>query len=274
MTSTSCWSKKAAVSRIVWGGALSWTYTKLRPNTPVAHSNIWFPRIWMYWCRFMAPSTMTSSLLLPWWIAPHTMTDRPRFPSLGWMQASITLSPCLRRTRTRPSLWYRENRDSSLEKQCLHCLRSHTLCLLPHSRRRRLCSKVRLGHLAGRRDQYPAAKSHLRMVRTDIRLTNRRIICIRRWGAEMKRFVLTIWSSWRSFRGVEIFIEPPCFLWCGRPVYRLRRKILLMHPWDTPSILATFHGELPSADNLTICCRICYGKFCGMIPFKNSKKFQ
>ena len=77
----------------------------------------------------------------PWWIAPHTMTDGPRFPSLGWTQALISLSPYLRRTRTRPSLWYRENRDSSLKIQCLHCLRSHTLCLLPHSRRRRLCSK-------------------------------------------------------------------------------------------------------------------------------------
>ena len=51
----------------------------------------------------------------PWWIAPHTMTDRPRFPSLGWTQATISLSSCLRRTRTRPSLWYRENWDSSLK---------------------------------------------------------------------------------------------------------------------------------------------------------------
>ena len=67
----------------------------------------------------------------PWWIAPHTMIDGPRFPSLGWTQASISLSPCLRRTVTRPSLWHRKNRDSSLKIQCLHCLRSHTLCLLP-----------------------------------------------------------------------------------------------------------------------------------------------
>ena len=36
-------------------------------------------------------------------------------------------------------------------------------------------------------------------------------------------------------RGVEILIEPPRFLWCGRPVSRLRRKILLMHPWDPPA---------------------------------------
>ena len=98
MTSTSCWSKKATVSRAVWGGALSWMYTKLCPNTPVAHGNIWFLSIWMYRCRFMPASTTTSSLLPPWWIAPHTVTDGPRFPSLGWTQASISLSPCLRRT--------------------------------------------------------------------------------------------------------------------------------------------------------------------------------
>ena len=118
----------ATVSRAVWGGALSWTYTKLCPNIPVAHGNIWFLRIWIYRCQFMAPSTTTSSLLPSWWIVPHTMTDGPRFPLLGWTQASISLSPCLRRTRTRPSLWYRENRDSSLKIQCLHCLRSHTWC--------------------------------------------------------------------------------------------------------------------------------------------------
>ena len=52
----------------------------------------------------------------------------------------------------RPLLWYMENRDSSMKIQCLHCLRSHTLCLLPNSRWRRLCSKVSLGHLAGYRN--------------------------------------------------------------------------------------------------------------------------
>ena len=171
----------------------------------------------------------------PWWIAPHTMTDLLWFPSLGWTQASISLSPCLRRTQTRPSLWYRENQGSSLKIQCLQCLRFHTLCLLPHSQRHRLCSKVSLGHLAGCRDQYPVARSHLRIVRTDICLSNRRIMCIRRRGAEMKRFVMTIRSSSQSSRGVEISIELPRFLWCGRPVCRLHRKILLMHPWDTPA---------------------------------------
>ena len=163
----------------------------------------------MYRCQIMAPSTTTSPLPPPppWWMAPHTMTAGPRFPSFGWMQASISLSPCLRHTRTRPSLWDRENRDSSLKIQCLYCPGSHTMCLLPHPRQRRLCSKVSLGNLAGRRDQYPVPRTHLRMVPTDIRLPNRRIICIRRRGAEMKRFILTIRSSWRSSHSGEIFIE-------------------------------------------------------------------
>ena len=140
MTSTFCWLKKAAASRALWGRALSWMYTKLCPNTPIAHGNIWFLRIWMHLCRFMAPSTTTSSLPPPPppppppmvdCIAPHTMTYGPRFPSLGWTQASISLSPCLWHTRTRPSLWYREKRDSSLKIQCLHCLRCHTLVPRP-----------------------------------------------------------------------------------------------------------------------------------------------
>ena len=118
----------------------------------------------------------------------------------------------------------------------------------PHARRRRLCSKVSLGHLAGRWDQYPAARSYLWMVRTDIRLPNCRIICIHRREAEMKR--------------LDIFIEPPFFLRCGRPVSRLGQKILLMHPWDISSILPTSRWELPSADNLTIPCSICSGTFC------------
>ena len=164
MTSTSCWSKKAAMSRAVWGGALSWTYTKLRPNTTVAHENIYSSGSGCpdagSWLHPPRPAHSSS----PWWIAPHTMTDGTRFPSLGWTQASTSPSPCLRRTRTRPSLWYRENRDSSLKIQCLHCPRSHTLCLLPHSWQRHLCSKVSPGHLPGRRDQYLAARSRLRMV--------------------------------------------------------------------------------------------------------------
>ena len=217
--------------------------------------------------RYFVPQLNMVDCNWTWWIAPPSITDGPRFPSLVWTQTSISLSPWLRCTRTRPPLWYRKNQNSSLKTQCPHCLRSHTLCLLPHARHR-LCSNVSLGHLAGRRSQYPAARSRLRMVRTDIRLPNRRIICIRRRGAEMKRFVLTIRSSWRSSRGVEIFIEPPRFLWYGRPVSRLRRKILLMHPWDTPSILATSRRELPSATTWQFAAVFALANFVAWSPLK------
>ena len=55
---------QCTVHNAVLGGALSWTYTKLRPNIPVTHGNIWFLRIWMYRCRLMAPSTTTTSHVL------------------------------------------------------------------------------------------------------------------------------------------------------------------------------------------------------------------
>ena len=129
MASTSCWSKKATVSRAVWGGALSWTYTKLRPNTPVAH------RPWQHLIPHdldvPMPVHACPPVVVNWTPYHEKRTDGPRFPSLGWTQASISLSPCLRRTRTRPPLWHRENRDSSLKIQLLHCLTSHTLCLPP-----------------------------------------------------------------------------------------------------------------------------------------------
>ena len=147
------------------------------------------------------------------------------------------------------------DRVDSLTIQCLHCLRSHTMCLLPHSRWRRLCSKVTLGHLAGRRDQHPPPKSadHLHSQ------TRSREEAFRSDHSEQ----LTV------FPCVEILIEPPRFLWCGRPVSRLRRKILLIHPWDP---------QHPGYFLLRIAiCRQpdhCSGKFCGMIPFKSSKKYQ
>ena len=57
-------------------------------------------------------------------------------------------------------------------------------------------------------------------------------------------------------------------MWCDRPVSWLCRKILLMHPWNTPSILATSRWELPSADNLTIRCSICSANFVASSPLK------
>ena len=155
-------------------GAGPWTYTKLRPSTPVAHGNICFLRIWMYYrCRPRPappplPPMAGCTPYQDWWA---TISFIRLDAGTNHLDPTVAV------------VW--GNWDASVKIQCLHCLRSHILCLLPHSRRRRLCSKVSLGHLAGRLDQYPAVKSRLRMVRTDIRLPNRRIICIRRRGVQM-----------------------------------------------------------------------------------------
>ena len=150
----------------------------------------------------------------------------------------------------------------------LHCLRSHTLCLLTHTRRRCLCSKVNLGHLAGRRDQYPAARSRLRMVQADIRLPNRRIIRIRRRGTEMKQFVLTIRSNWWSSRGVEIFIEPPRFLWCGRLVSRLSRKFCLCILETPPASWLLLVEDCHLPKNWQFAAVFALAKFVGWSPLK------
>ena len=216
MTSTSCWSKKVTVSCAAWGGALFWMYTKLRPNTssPLATFDSTGSG-----CRFMAHPHRSDPPPPPMDVDCIPYHDWRATISVIRLDASINQPlplPTAHQDPTVTVVW--ENRDSSLKIQYLYCLRSQTLCFLPHSRRRRLCSRVSLGHAAGRGDQYPAARSHFRMVRTDIHLPNRRTICIRWRGAEMKRFVLTIWSSWRFSRGVEIFIEPPRFLWRGHSV--------------------------------------------------------
>ena len=242
MTSTSCWSKKAAMSRAVW-----------------VHGSIHHDQL--------IPAPMVD--------CTQTMTDGQRFPSLGWTQASISPSPCLRRTRTRPSLWLwgepgliTEDTVSPLS-EVPHCVSPPPLtAALPVLQNEPRTSDWTPRPTSGGQkpspngsNWHPPPKSadHLR---------------IRRRGAEMKRSVLTTRSSWRSSRGMEIFILPPRFLWYGRPVSQLRRQILLMHPWDTPCILATSCWEVPFAYNLTSRCNVCSGKCCGMIPFNSSKKYQ
>ena len=181
--------------------------------------------------------------------------DGPRFPSLGWTQASINLSPCLRRTRTRTSLWYRENGDLSLKIQCLPC---HT-----HSRRRRLCSKVSLGHLAGRRDPYPAARSHIRMVRTNIHLP---IIT-----DEEPRWSSSFWPFW-AVDGLPV-------AWRFSPNLRASSdvvgqsldciaKILLMHFWDTLAswLLLAENFHLPTT--LQFAAVFALGNFVAWSPLK------
>ena len=91
MTSTSYCLRM--VSRAVWGVALSWACTMFRSKTSVAQGSIWSRRSLMWCWRLRVPYSTIS--LLPWRIAPHTMTEGPWLPSISWVHASIGPSPCL-----------------------------------------------------------------------------------------------------------------------------------------------------------------------------------
>ena len=60
----------------------------------------------------------------PGWSRCSPLPRCPPFLWVGWMQASTSLSPWLRRTRALSLLWHRENTDSSLKMQCLLWWRS------------------------------------------------------------------------------------------------------------------------------------------------------
>ena len=69
---------------------------------------------------------------------------------IQWLNPYIYRSlPCLQCTRARPSLWNSVKRNLTLKTQSLQCLRSHLLCIRPHTWRHRLWSKVNKGHLIG-----------------------------------------------------------------------------------------------------------------------------
>ena len=193
--------------------------------------------------------------------------DRWAAISMCWLkQASISPSHCPQRTRALPSLWHRENLDSSLKMQCLQWRRCQIRCLRPHSPRRRLCTKVSLGHLAGHQNRHPATRSRFITVRAIMYLPKRRIICILRREAEIKRFILIIRSKWRPSWGVYIFCLPPRFLWSGRLCCLIPPRTFPTHPFVTPIILATSHWELTCIDNKTICHKTCSSKFRSKVP--------
>ena len=101
-------------------------------------------------------STQDDQLLPPWWIAPRpSLMGRDRHEMAG----------CRHRSASRPA--------RGAPEPYHHCgvgrTWTHWRCsfssdqsswlgaLWPHTRRRRLCTKVTLRHLAGRRYQHPAA---------------------------------------------------------------------------------------------------------------------
>ena len=69
------------------------------------------------------------------------------------------------------------------------------------------CTKVSLGQLAGSWNQHPTAKGRFITVLAVMCLLKRRIICIFRRGAEMKRFIPTMQSKWRASHGIDILLS-------------------------------------------------------------------
>ena len=107
MASTSCWSRNATMSSATCGEAL---YSLIQSSDRASLS----PMVaygppesgCIDACALSYPGWPGYSSHA-WWIAPRTITDGLRFPWVSsWMQASISLSPCLWHTRALPSLWY------------------------------------------------------------------------------------------------------------------------------------------------------------------------
>ena len=114
MTSTSCCSRKAAVSRAVWEIALSWTYTKFSPKTHIAQGSMLSQSSLMRRWRLVVPSRKNSSLPHHGgWYPTSWMGGNGYHPWVWCMHQSLPLSNSVKR-------------DSSLKTQCL---RSHFLCV-------------------------------------------------------------------------------------------------------------------------------------------------
>ena len=150
MTSISCCTRKAVMSRAVWGMALSWTYTKFHPKKarrPMKHTVAE---------KYFAALAVDGSIQ---YTAP-TM-DGTRHHNWGatvnvrGLDARIyQSSPCLRCTVARPSSVLNSVKwDSSLKIERLQCLRCRLLCIITQTRWRCLWSKVNLRQLTGRLDR-------------------------------------------------------------------------------------------------------------------------
>ena len=74
------------------------------------------------------PSNTTSSLLSVWCMAPHTKTEGPRLPSMGWMHTPIGLSPWLQLAHEH------DHHCETVWSETHHCACGPTFCALsPHT---------------------------------------------------------------------------------------------------------------------------------------------
>ena len=192
------------------------------------------------------------------------MADGPLFPWVGWMQASISISPCLRRTwshhhygigRTWTHWRYSVSSDEDPwlgVSDPIHDDFAHAPKLTSGSRQ-----DTGTG---------TAATSRFITVRSVVCLPKR----ILRWGAT--------WNgpSWPHEASESLGgASTPRFIWSGRPCCLLRRKTLLVNPSITPRILASLHLELRCVDNKTISRKTCFGKFRGMrLPITRENRMK
>ena len=137
------------------GRALSSMSKKSSPY-PWAKGTTTGSMIWLiYPWAFKFPSTITNWVFPSADTPPQTITLPPRPCCTVRTQGSWYLSPSLRHTRHLPSLCWRQNRDSSVNKTWLQSWRDHLKGSLAHPRRRRLWSGLKCGLMAGFLDQIP-----------------------------------------------------------------------------------------------------------------------
>ena len=170
------------------------------------------------WCSVGAwgfhPAPPVHSSYYGGWHPIPWLTDHGYRPWVGWMTHLSIQFPLAcgahehdhncEATRSQIHYW---------KHVCLQCLRSQRLCVLPHTRRGHLWSKVNLGHMAKRLDRSTAARSLFTILRTDNLLRNRRIISTCRPGAETKRLSLTVQLSLSSGCGQTPPTSTPPLIW-------------------------------------------------------------
>ena len=130
------------------------------------------------------------------------------------------LSPCLRWTRTRPPLWNSVKRDSSKKTQCLHCLRSHILCVHTHTHTHTYTATspvIQNESETPGGTPTPTASSQKPVYNAPTwqHPSKSAVISTCRGATEMKRLSLIIRINCLSSRSVVRLLQHPYLHWCG-----------------------------------------------------------
>ena len=157
---------------------------------------------------FKFPGTMPKAVLL---IPAHIMTLPPLYAVVGWTEGSKCLSPLRRHTRIRPSIFCRQNLDSSKNRTCYHCCRFHLSCRAHSWRLRALWRWESWGFLAGFLELNPYARTLFLIVCTEMPPApgpRCRLNILYRLGPSTKRRLATVTAMYRSSPWVVTFGRP------------------------------------------------------------------